>query len=220
MPALRGEALIRTRDGQAKGGRLGARIRRALPLGRARADSGLAARLGRFLLPLALLFGAMPAAAATADIVCGSPPADAKFPNETALVSTAAQAEQLLAAGDPASLDEAVRILDVEATSAERPGAPALAAYCSAAGEVMRVSPLGSQAQAHTFLTTAFRSAPADAPRLSARTAYRLGLVAVSAPGGSTTRGSNDEEPAPPATSGGVTAAYLASAERTEIDSF
>ncbi|TFI60049.1 CHAT domain-containing protein [Sphingomonas parva] len=166
---------------------------------------------------LAAALAAAPAAAATADDLCGSAPTPTAFPSDDALIAAAAQAETLLATGDAGALDQALRVLEIEAAGPGRPGARALAVYCSAAGEVMRRSPLGSQAQAHSFLTTAFRSAT-DEPRVSALSAYRLALVAVSAPSAGTTRGSSDETPAP-AADAGLTTTYLAAAARTEIDS-
>ena len=210
MHWLRGEAQIRGRDRQQS------------------SFDGAAAALRRafrsLLLPIAILCAPLPAAAATGDVVCASAPTQTSFPAESDLVRAAEQAEPLIAAKDPSSLAEALRILEVAPTNSIRPGSRTLAIYCSAAGEAMRLSPLGSQAQAHSFLTTAFRNAAADEPRLSARAAYRLGLVSVSAPSSATSRGGGDEEEAsaaPPAGSGdrSASATDLAATERTEIDS-
>ncbi|WP_158266308.1 CHAT domain-containing protein [Allosphingosinicella deserti] len=172
----------------------------------------------RFALGLAGVALSAPAMAATADDLCAATVARPAFPPEQALVSAAEQVEQHLRIGDGSSLDQAVRTLDIEANGAGRPTRRSLALYCAAAGETMRRSPDGSQAQAQAFLTTAFRAAGAEAPDLSALAAYRLGLVALAGPGSGTTRGSSDEASLPRG-GGEVTAAELAAAERSEIDS-
>ncbi|QAY77222.1 CHAT domain-containing protein [Sphingosinicella sp. BN140058] len=130
----------------------------------------------------------------------------------------AERAEQLLRSDDPESLQEATRMLEIGMDDAVPPAARSLARYCAAAGETMRRSPEGSQAQAQSFLTTAFRTVGPEAPELSALAAYRLGLVALAAPGSGTSRGSKDEAETP-RQARSVTAADLAVAERSEIDS-
>ena len=63
------------------------------------------------------------------------------------------------------------------------PNPEALARYCTAAGEVMRLSVEGSQLQAQTFLLTAVRVArDAGADALTSQAAYRLGLVSLAGP--------------------------------------
>lgn len=65
-----------------------------------------------------------------------------------------------------------------------------LAAYCSAAGELMRTSTRGTEAVAQLYLLTAFRMAEvAGDPHVASRAAYRLGLVSLNAAVIPSTRG-------------------------------
>lgn len=175
------------------------------------------------LLPVLAACTSSPASAATADLLCGGGKPPETYPSEAALTRAAEQAEENLQAGDPASLEAAVRGLELEAATPVRPAPRVLALYCAAAGEAMRRSPEGSQAQAQAFLATAFRTAAVEDRRLSSLAAYRLGLVALAGPGSGATRGSggSDEEDAPPdaGRENRRAAAELRAAERTEIDS-
>lgn len=65
--------------------------------------------------------------------------------------------------------------------SADRPSPAAVVEYCTAAGELMRVSPQGSQQQAQYYLIAAFQAADrAGLSEGAALAAYRLGLVSLS----------------------------------------
>lgn len=76
-------------------------------------------------------------------------------------------------AGPPASADLATR-----------------AAYCAAAGELMRTDQRGSDFRAQAYLLTAFRMAEAASnPEIASRAAYRLGLVSVNVSSIPATRG-------------------------------
>ena len=66
------------------------------------------------------------------------------------------------------------------ASSPTSPGAEAVARFCQAAGELSLVAENGSQQQAQTFLLTALRwSEEAKLSSLTARIAYRLGLIST-----------------------------------------
>jgi CHAT domain-containing protein len=73
--------------------------------------------------------------------------------------------------------------IEPPAPAAERPPVAAMAEYCAAAGELMRVSPQGSQLQAQFYLLGAFRMAHgAGLQETASVAAYRLGLVSLSGP--------------------------------------
>ena len=143
----------------------------------------------RGLQSLLLLLGASAAAPALAatnsDQLCGEAVGAELYPSEQGLIAAAETVEaQLqafrLAAGDSgaAAVGEA---LDLDASSPARPSPAALARYCSAAGEIMRLSPGGSQRQAQIYLQTALQqSRTANLPAVTALTAYRLGVVSIS----------------------------------------
>jgi CHAT domain-containing protein len=101
-------------------------------------------------------------------------------PEDGELVRVAAAAERgisaVRAAGDPAAADRIILAASPGGTAS--PSDHAVARYCAAAGEVMRLGAGGSQAQAITFLLTAFRRAEAAGDEaLAALAAYRLALV-------------------------------------------
>ncbi|WP_293678417.1 CHAT domain-containing protein [uncultured Phenylobacterium sp.] len=121
------------------------------------------------------------------------------FPTTDALRQAAAATETRLArrgAADP--YQDLAPTLDPPTGSGGQPSPAAMAEYCAAAGELMRVSPQGSQLQAQSYLLGAFRIARgAGLQDTASIAAYRLGLVSLAGPtvagarGGSrTTRGS------------------------------
>ncbi len=126
------------------------------------------------------------------DRLCSLRPLVQAYPTEDRLRAVAAEAEQSLARlrarGEESAADRIT--LDVPAESAAPPSDAALAEYCAAAGEAMRLGAHGSQAQAVIYLLVAFRHASND-PRdpVAIRSAYRLGLVGVSSSGATGTRG-------------------------------
>ncbi len=139
------------------------------------------------------LFMASPAfAAATADELCAGAASAAVFPTEAELLQAANSIEQSLRQQrlETSALGDAIRRLEVPASSPLRPSGEALARYCTAAGEVMRLSVEGSQLQAQTYLVTALRESRGTSdPQLTAQAAYRLGLVSLSGPPVGATRG-------------------------------
>ncbi len=106
------------------------------------------------------------------------------YPTSETLRLGAATIEARLAlrsANDP--YQDLAASLDPRVAGTERPATAALAEYCTAAGELMRVSPQGSQLQAQSYLLGAFRLAQAAAlPETASIAAYRLGLVSLSGP--------------------------------------
>ena len=143
----------------------------------------------------ALLAALDPAVAVTTHELCGSAPGpqgSQAYPTDAELIAAADATEARLGGANPpaATLDAALAALAVPGSAAQAPSSGALAQYCTAAGEVMRLSVQGSQVQAQTYLMTGFRAAQAAGEeRLSSRAAYRLGLVSVSGGAGGT-RGS------------------------------
>ena len=159
---------------------------------------------------LALAATASPAAGAvSSDQLCDSEARRAgQFPSDQSLLDAAERIELAIDQGQdglavPAELPE---------SGAAAPAASALARYCSAAGEVMRVATGGSQRQAQAYLTTALRSSQqARLPQLTALTAYRLGVVSVSGASVSGLRGG-----APTRRNGLATARRLRAAAATD----
>jgi len=135
---------------------------------------------------LSFLLFAPAAHAALADDLCGAAQI-AAAPPPAALTAAAASAEAALARG---SYDAALQAISFPVSDTTAPDKQALASYCTAAGELMRVAPVGSQYQAQTYLVSAFRySEQASDRRVSSVAAYRLGLVSLSAPSIAGTRG-------------------------------
>jgi CHAT domain-containing protein len=132
---------------------------------------------------------ATPVRASTVDRLCSRPsePPSA-YPSNTSLEQAAALVEGQLqqdrlsgSAGTSEALRAAADELELADTDARPPSAHALANYCSAAGELMRVSPEGSQREAQIYFRTALQNSRlARLPSLTALTAYRLGIVSVS----------------------------------------
>jgi CHAT domain-containing protein len=122
--------------------------------------------------------------AAVPDQLCREGGQAASYPSSDSLKQAAARTETLLAGragGDPSV--QALALLELAGASAEPPSPESRAAYCAAAGEVMRVGSQGSQFQAQSYLLTAVRSAQqAGAQAIGSRAAYRLGMVSQAAP--------------------------------------
>jgi CHAT domain-containing protein len=117
----------------------------------------------------------------------------AAYPSDADLTRTAdsieAQLDALRARGDASSASPVLLALPAAGTSP--PSAPALARYCAAAGELMRVSAGGSQRQAQNYLLAAYRFASAGGDALASRAAYRLALVGAAEPGADGARGAS-----------------------------
>jgi CHAT domain-containing protein len=128
--------------------------------------------------------------AVTPAAVCGGGSATG-LPGE-ALDRAARSVETLLArrGGDAQRGDEALGALAVSGAARASATPTEIAAYCSAAGESMRLAHAGSQFQAQLYLITAIRNAEqAGATDLSAIAAYRLALATVGGPVIANTRG-------------------------------
>jgi len=117
----------------------------------------------------------------------------AAFPSEAALSRTAEWVEQQLAAlrarGDASSASPSALALAL--TEPQAPSPRALAQYCAAAGELIRLSAGGSQRQALNYLLAAYRLSDGSDDPLASRAAYRLALVGASEPGADGTRGAS-----------------------------
>lgn len=148
--------------------------------------------------------GATEARAALSDSICGAMAAvkTQDFPSSADLSRVAAATElQLARRGASGAYQDMLPGLDLAASNADRPSPAAIAEYCTAAGELMRVSPQGSQLQAQSYLLNAFRLARGSGLQGTASlAAYRLGLVSLSGPTVAGVRGGR-------ATRGGATAA-------------
>ncbi|MDA7787763.1 hypothetical protein N8940_00835, partial [Sphingomonadaceae bacterium] len=138
---------------------------------------------------IALGFAALanPALATTPREICSAPAADAA-PIQTSnaeLQRATLAAEGILAApaSDLLAGDRALVQLEIPAGQAETLQPDALAAYCSAAGEAMRVARQGSGSRAQTYLLTALGQAKqANTSDLQAGIAYRLALTSRNLP--------------------------------------
>lgn len=133
------------------------------------------------------------------------------YPSDAALRQAAATAEAGLAGRSQSdSFTDLMPTLDPPTSSDQRPAAAATAEYCAAAGELMRVSPQGSQLQAQSYLLSAFRTARGEGLEATASTAaYRLGLVSLSGPTVTGARGARGGRR-------GGTAAAVSNAETVE----
>ncbi|MBX3484830.1 CHAT domain-containing protein [Phenylobacterium sp.] len=146
---------------------------------------------------------AAPAAAALSDQLCVPTGAGdlTAYPAAADLQRAAAAAEQRLSrrgAADPFS--DVAPGLELATAGADRPSALAVAEYCAAAGELMRVSAQGSQLQAQTYLLGAFQTASRAGLQAQASVAaYRLGLVSLSGTPASGTRGARGRSRGPTA---------------------
>ena len=171
------------------------RVRRA-----ALSQGGLIALLG-----LGAVSWSGTAEATVSDQLCSSSKQQAisSYPTSEDLRRVAGRAEARLASarGTADPLADVVELLDVAAAAAQPPAADAVAEYCVAAGEAMRVSSKGSQFQAQTYLLGAFQKAQAgDLAPTASRAAYRLGLVSLAGPTVAGARGARNSR-------GGTTAA-------------
>lgn len=109
-----------------------------------------------------------------------------------ALRSSAETVERALSArrGTSDANEDNLRLLDLTGVSAGQSDLQDLAAYCSAAGELMRTGNRGTESAAQTYLMTAFQMAEvAGDEQVAARAAYRLGLVSLNAATIPATRG-------------------------------
>ena len=139
----------------------------------------------QFFLGGSMLLAGPAFAAGTADQLCGNAPTAETFPSDAQLVQAAAAVEQSLRSQrlETSGLAPALEAVELPTSVATRPSSDALARYCTAAGEVMRLSVDGSQLQAQTYLVTALRELRAGAdPELTSQAAYRLGLVSLAGP--------------------------------------
>lgn len=131
---------------------------------------------------LACCVAATAARAASADALCapaGSGAAAVASDSDLRLATLRAQSR--LARGASEAAEGLAGDLEVASAGVARASPQALADYCLAAGELMRVSPQGSQLQARRFLVTAFRTASAAGlAEPASLAAYRLGLLTVS----------------------------------------
>ncbi len=153
------------------------------------------------LLVLLTAFGwAGAARAALSDSLC-NPYASAGpqiWPRAGELDRAAAGVEtELRRRGPSGRFGDLLLALDLPASDTAKPSPAEIADYCAAAGELMRISPEGSQRQAEFYLLSAFQMArAAGKPTVASVAAYRLGLVSLSGPsvvgargGGRPTRG-------------------------------
>ena len=130
---------------------------------------------------------ASPAWAITSDLICGEPPETpvAAAPRyaraEDLRRATQAIEARTLRSASALDMTDAFAALDVTLDSSQVADASAQAEYCTAAGEVMRHSPKGSQYQAQTYLLNGYRlAALSGADQTAALAAFRLGLVSSS----------------------------------------
>ena len=177
------------------------------------------ARFGGLIL-LACAAGAAPSGAYAGQAgqvlrpaaICAPGAARPDLPN-SALEQVTRNAEALLArrGGDARRGDDALEVLVVTSDGNSAARASAVAAYCSAAGESMRVARAGSQFQSQIYLIAAVTAAEqARDPSLAALASYRLALATVGGPVIADRRGGG-EEPKPAAT--GVPAAAVEGCE-------
>lgn len=137
-------------------------------------------------LPLTLVC-LNPAWAATPEALCGASQSSIN-PRIDLLQQATAAAEQQ--AKSRAVASDELAMLEVPLDSREVLDAATRAAYCTAAGEVMRLSPQGSQFQAQTYLLSGYRlAANAGVERTASLAAFRLGLVSSSGSAVSGARG-------------------------------
>lgn len=137
-----------------------------------------------------------PAAAAVSDSICTARTAEGGadgYPEDGELTAAAERIEAALAlarsgVADP---DSAFAMLNVPLQGDAAPSPGAVARYCAAAGEVMRLVRQGSQNQAQNYLMRAFSDARlANDDLVVSRAAYRLGLVSLLGQQASGVRGS------------------------------
>ncbi|MGZ6017226.1 MAG: CHAT domain-containing protein [Phenylobacterium sp.] len=137
-------------------------------------------------LLLAAFGSAGAARAALSDNLC-NPYASAgpqTWPRAGELDRAAAGVEtELRRRGPSGRFGDLLQSLDLPASDTARPSPAEIADYCAAAGELMRISPEGSQRQAEYYLLSAFQTArAARLQSVASVAAYRLGLVSLSGP--------------------------------------
>ena len=125
-----------------------------------------------------------PAVAAVPDLICGqvARASDVRYASAEALQRAAREAEaQTATASGAEALQNALAALEVTLDSPIPADGDAVAEYCTAAGEVMRRAPEGSQYQAQTYLLNGYRLASQEGIQdVASRAAFRLGLVSSS----------------------------------------
>ena len=135
--------------------------------------------------------GALAAESDLAERLCAQRGSGPAIPASAALVAAARTAETQIDSYRQALLPSSRLIpLGAVGQAGDAPSPAAIATYCAAAGETMRIAADGSQAQAIVYLLTAFRNArEAEDRRLAAQSAYRLALVGIADPAVAGTRG-------------------------------
>ena len=141
-----------------------------------------------FLAGTAMAASPASAAASPSSLCSPANGATISYPSTAALEQATVRAETLIerARGSDRggqSLEGAASetTLDLKSAGAAEPDSVLIARYCSAAGEIMRLAPDGSQRQAQDYLQTAVRFArSSSSARIAAQSAYRLALVSVS----------------------------------------
>ena len=178
--------------------------------------------LARSAVAVAAITSADAAFASTnaAERICGHEALPTKaFPSDGSLENVAAEIEAAINrerfAGSGVIGPQVVAALNVAESAPQAPSARAVARFCSAAGEVMRLATDGSQRQAQIYLQTAFQKARAtQLSEVTAITAYRLGVVSISGPSVAGLRGGEAVR-----RNGGQIVARLRTAEGTKESS-
>ena len=156
-----------------------------------RSGGRLLAWVGLAVLLTAFTAGSAGAVTLTPGLLCGA--RTTSIPGDPAGLERRALAAEAILASDAADGDRGDRALAelTGAYSGDAPaGAAALAAYCVAAGEAMRLAHAGSAHQAETYLLAGVRFAQeAGASDIGARAAYRLALATIGGPVVADTRG-------------------------------
>jgi CHAT domain-containing protein len=159
-----------------------------------RANFRLSTLAGLAVAALVSAHGA--AAASVSDTICTAHAAEGwadGYPEDGELTAAADRIEAALARSRSglADPDSAFALLSERLQGGAAPSPVAVARYCAAAGEVMRLARQGSQNQAQNYLMTALREARvANDQFVTARAAYRLGLVSLLGQQASGVRGS------------------------------
>jgi CHAT domain-containing protein len=111
--------------------------------------------------------------------------AESQVPAAESLLAATQRAEDILRIGlrDLTAGDQALVELDVVDGTAPAPDYSALAAYCSAAGEAMRLAREGSAERSRSYLLAALAFSEQDSsPTLQTEIAFRLALVSATLP--------------------------------------
>ena len=131
----------------------------------------------------------LPASEASANplALCGpgEVAAESPVPSAATLLDATRRAEDILRVGlrDLTAGDDALTVLDEVEPDTQPPDYPALAAYCSASGEAMRLAREGNAERARNFLLAALAfSERGGSPALQTEIAFRLALVSATLP--------------------------------------